>query len=106
MTSKAALCKALLDGKVISIKTGFTWFGLTNIPREVGRSVERSFGVTVTRIPMAGKSRYGQPCNWVNYSLEKNEFNKDGIEKMKAYVEKQLIGNKPDPKEIHNPLFQ
>ena len=32
MTSKAALCKALLDGRVVNIKNGFELFGITNIP--------------------------------------------------------------------------
>ena len=47
MNQKAAICKALLEGETISILTGFKDFGCTNIPREIGRSVERAFGVVV-----------------------------------------------------------
>lgn len=94
MTAKAALCKALLDGKVVSIKTGFRDFGITNIPREIGRSVERiedgGFGVLVSRTERHGISRYGQPTQWTEYRLNQTEYNKEGIEKMKAYVASQM----------------
>lgn len=86
MTSKAALCKALLDGRVLNIKNGFTLLGITNIPREIGRSVERAFNVTVSRTPMQAVSRYGQCCVWTDYRLNRTEYNKEGIEKMKAYI--------------------
>lgn len=92
MTSKAALCKALLDGKVVNIKNSFDLFGITNCPREIGRSVERAFGVIVSRTQMDGNSRYGQPCVWVNYRLNKTEQNKEGIEKMRKYVDEQSKG--------------
>lgn len=89
MTSKAALCKALLDGKVLNIMNGFKLLGITNIPREIGRSVERAFGVTVSRVEMNGTSRYGQHCNWINYRLNRTDYNKEGIEKMEAYIKDQ-----------------
>lgn len=105
MTSKAALCKALLDGRVVNIKNGFELFGITNIPREIGRSVERCFGVEVSRTDMDGKSRYGQPTVWVNYRLNRINQNKDGIEKMKKYIDEQSKGGKefvkiPRPHEL------
>lgn len=93
MTSKAALCKALLEGKIVNIKNGFDLFGITNVPREIGRSVERSFDVEVSRTQMEGKSRYGQPVVWVNYRLNKTEYNAAGIKKMKEYVEKEMQVN-------------
>lgn len=90
MTSKAALCKALLDGRVLNIKNGFDLLGITNIPREIGRSVERSFGVQVSRVQRDGSSRYGQKVVWVDYRLNHTEYNKEGIEKMRAYVKDQV----------------
>lgn len=90
MTSKAALCKALLEGRVVNIKNGFELFGITNVPREIGRSVERSFGVIVSRTQMEGSSRYGQSCVWVNYRLNNSDHNKEGIQKMREYVSEQL----------------
>ena len=89
MTSKAAICKALLDGKVLNIKNGFVWFGVTNIPREIGRSVERAFNVKVSRTPMEGKSRFGQPCNWMDYRLNRTDYNEEGRKKMMEYVASQ-----------------
>ncbi len=94
MTAKAALCKALLDGKVVSIKTGFRDFGLSNVPREIGRSIERiedgGFGVIVSKTERTGYSRYGQPVRWTEYRLNQTEYNKEGIERMKKYVAEQM----------------
>jgi hypothetical protein len=96
MTSKAALCKALLEGKVVNIKNGFHLFGITNVPREIGRSIERAFGVTVSRTNKDGKSRYGQPCCWVDYRLNFTGYNMEGINKMKQYVADQM-NEDPEP---------
>lgn len=108
MTSKAALAKALLDGKVVNIMNGFKLFGITNVPREIGRSIERAFGVEVSRTQRDGETRYGQPCNWVDYRLNRTEYNQEGIKKMKDYVAKELgdylkelrEGNKKVPEEL------
>lgn len=89
MTAKAALCKALLDGKILNIKNCFSLIGLTNCPREVSRMVERPFGVKVERIPREGTSRYGQPVVWVDYKLERTNENLEGIKKMTQYIKEQ-----------------
>lgn len=89
MTAKAALCKHLLAGKVLNIKNCFDLIGITNAPREISRAVEKPFGVIVTRIPRNGKSRYGQPCTWFDYKLERNEHNLSGITKMAEYIAAQ-----------------
>ncbi len=90
MTATAAIAKALLQGKVLSIKTGFRDFGITNVPREIGRGIERKFGVIVSRLPREGKSRYGRNCVWVEYRLNPLlKVNKTGIKKMREYVESQ-----------------
>lgn len=90
MTAKAALCKALLDGRTINVKNCFELIGLTNASREVGRMVEKDFDVRVSRTPRKGKSRYGQAVNWVDYRLMPTEENKEGIRAMKEYVNEQL----------------
>ena len=99
MTSKAAIALALLEGKVLSIKNGFDLFGVTNIPREIGRSIEREedggFGVQVSRVERNGFSRYGQPVRWMEYRLNRTDYNKEGIEKMKAYVKEQMQSMPP-----------
>lgn len=86
MNQKAAICKSLLKGEVLSIMNGFKWFGCTNIPREIGRSVEREFNVEVSRIQKEGNSRYGQPVHYFEYRLNNTEYNKPGRQKMEQYV--------------------
>lgn len=86
MTAKAALAKALLEGKVLNIKNVFELIGLTNAPREISRMIEKPFGVIVSRTHREGKSRYKQPVVWVDYFLNTSEHNQEGIEKMKKYV--------------------
>lgn len=99
MTSKAALIKALLDGKTVNIKNGFELFSITNVPREIGRSVERYFNVKIHRTPREGVSRYKQPCVWVDYKLLKTEENKKGIELMRAYIAEHITEYRPKKKE-------
>jgi hypothetical protein len=86
ITAKAALCRALLEGKTINIKNCFNTIGLTNAPREVSRMVEQPFSVKLDRKRMEGHSKYGQSVCWVNYTLPFTEENKEGIEKMKEYI--------------------
>ena len=99
MTAKAALAKALLEGRVLNIKNGFTLLGITNIPREIGRCIEDEkrlgFGVIVSRTERKGTSQWGQPCEWTDYRLNRTEYNKPGIEKMIAYIEKEMATVNP-----------
>lgn len=88
MNQKCAICISLLKGEVVSIMNGFTWFGCTNIPREIGRSIERSFNVKIDRKTIHKKTKYNEPCWYFEYRLLRNSDNKDGIERMKLYVEK------------------
>jgi len=114
MTAKAALAKALLDGRVLNIKNCFDLIGLTNCPREISRMIEKGFGVVVSRTHMEGKSRYGQSVTWTNYRLNVTEHNKEGIAKMREYVAeqsnqgKELVPSKNTPSksvEVENNLF-
>lgn len=94
MTAKAALAKALLDGRVLNVRNCFDLIGLTNCSREISRMIEKPFDVEVSRTQMEGKSRYGQPVTWVNYRLNSSEHNKEGIQKMREYVAQQSNGGK------------
>lgn len=85
MTQAASIAKALLDGKELSIMNGFYLFGCTNIPREIGRSIERKFDVNVTKKQIHFVSRYGQKGIYFSYSLKKSG-NEDGILKMITYI--------------------
>jgi len=90
MTSKAALCMALLEGRVLNVKNCFRDVGLSNIAREIPRLVEKPFGVIVSRTQKQGENRYGQPVTWTDYRLNRTEHNKEGIEKMKEYLKEQI----------------
>ena len=92
MTAKAALCKALLDGRVLNVKNVFQTIGLTNCAREISRMVEQPFGVTINRVHKEGTSRYGQPVIWIDYFLTPNGSNAEGVKKMRQYVREQMEG--------------
>ena len=85
------MAKSLLRGEVLSIMNCFKWFGVTNCPREIGRSIEREFGVEVSRVKKDFISRYGQSGYYYEYRLNRTEHNKNGISKMEAYI-KQIDG--------------
>lgn len=93
MTQTAALCLALLKGEVISIKTAFDQFGCSNAPREIGRAIERKFGVKVSKTPTKFKSRYGKGGVYFKYRLNNTDYNKPGIEAMKEYVKSKIEQN-------------
>lgn len=90
MTAKAALCKALIEGKILNIKNCFSLFGITNCSREISRMIEKPFGVMVSRTKREGKSRYGQNVFWYDFRLNSTEYNQEGINKMKEYIKSQL----------------
>jgi hypothetical protein len=90
MTAKAALAKALLDGRVLNVKNCFDTIGLTNCSREISRMIEKPFGVTVSRTHREGRSRYGQAVVWVDYRLNRTPYNSEGIQKMIEYVSEQV----------------
>jgi hypothetical protein len=88
MNAIAAISQALLRGEILTIKTAFRDFGVSNLPREVGRSVERKFGVRISKLQKEGKSRFGVPVYFYEYRLNKDDpINKSGIEIMRQYVQ-------------------
>lgn len=89
MTQAASICKALLNGETISIMTGFKDFGCTNVPREIGRSVERKFGVIIDRDRVEFVSRYKQSGSYVKYRLVPSKQSKKALKEMKKYVNEQ-----------------
>lgn len=89
MTSKCALVKALLEGRVLNVKNCFREIGLTNIAREIPRLVEKPFCVEVSRTPREGKNRYNQPVSWTDYRLNSSDHNLEGIRKMKEFIEQE-----------------
>jgi len=99
MTAKWALCVSLLSGNVLDINKVWRETGLTNISREIGRSIERDFGVEVSKIRKDGLSRWGMPVFWFQYRLNRTEHNKEGIRKMLDYVLKNMPTNPKTSKE-------
>lgn len=87
-TQISAMCESLLKGETLDIFKGMKWFGISNTPREIGRSIERKFGVRVDRKKVEFKSRYGMPGYYFEYRLYHTPENKDGILKMAEYVSK------------------
>ena len=102
MTQLSAICFSLLSGDVLSIMTGFKQFGVTNIPREIGRGVERRFGVEVSKTPVKFKSRYGHTGEYYQYRLNKASHNFPGMQKMAKYIER-CIGD-PQTQQQRNML--
>jgi len=87
MTQKAAICIALLQGDVLSIMTAFKQFNCTNLPREISRSVEKEFGVQISRTKRVFVSDYGEPGFFYQYRLNRDaDYNQIGIAKMKESV--------------------
>jgi hypothetical protein len=90
MNATAALGMALLKGDVVTIKTAFNLFGITNAPREISRAIEQPFDLEVSRVKREGKSRWGVYCTWTEYRLNKSERNIPGIKKLTEYVKKNM----------------
>lgn len=105
MTQIAAICKALLDGNVLSIMTGFKMFACTNLPRELSRGVEKKFGVKISKERVDFVSKYGQPGFYFRYRLNRTDYNKEGISKMYEYLSKEMGFKKPDTNNDVNNLF-
>lgn len=90
MTQTAAIALSLLKGDVLSIMNGFQLFSCTNLPRELSRSIEKKFGVEISKDKVVFKSKYGQPGFYYRYRLNKTEANAPGIARMIDYCQKQL----------------
>lgn len=86
MNATTALAIAFLQGRVLTIKTAFNEFGITNLPRECGRLIERKFNVQLARVKKEGKSKYGVPCYWYEYRLPTTSYNEIGRAKMIEYI--------------------
>lgn len=88
MNAIAAISQAFLKGEILTIKTAFKDFGVSNLPREVGRAVERKFNVRISKLRKEGKSRYGMFVSYYEYRLNKDDpANQDGIQSMIKYIE-------------------
>ena len=86
MNAKAALITALLEGRVLNVNNCFKEIGLTNIGREIPRMVEWPFDVIVSRSRRNAKNRYGTPCQFIDYRLNRSVLNRPGIKLMEKYV--------------------
>lgn len=98
MNATAAIAQAFLKGEILTIKTAFKDFGVSNLPREVGRSIEKKFNVRISKFKKDGKSRFDVPIYWYQYRLNRDDpSNAEGIEAMTKYV-KDHGGEAPIPK--------
>ena len=113
-SQKAALTKALLDGRELSIMNCFQLLAITNCPREIGRSIvnsETGFGAKVIKTKVNITTQYGTHGYYFTYKLDRSESNKDAIKKMKEYLSsceinpvKNVIANSK-PRYIEQTLF-
>ena len=71
MTRQQALAIHLIKGGKVSIKTAYNYFGISNISREIRRLIEKPFVVELNREQKQGKTKYGSPCYWFEYSATK-----------------------------------
>lgn len=90
MTQLAAIAHSFLKGETNSIMTAFKKFNCTNLPREVGRGIERRFGVEITRVPVKFKSTYGHTGEYYRYTLIPTSKNKKGMAAMRKYIQEQM----------------
>lgn len=90
MTQTAAIALALLKGDVLSIMNGFQLFACTNLPRELSRSIEKKFGIQISKDKVVHKSKYGQPGFYYRYRLNKTKANGPGIARMIHYCQIQI----------------
>lgn len=98
MTQICAICIALLKGDVLTISDGFHRFNCTNLPRELSRSVEKKFGVEVSKTKVDFESKYdGKPGYYFRYRLNRTDYNAPGIKKMQDYISVQ-VGSLPPPR--------
>lgn len=89
MNATTALGLSFLRGDVVTVKTAFRDFGISNIARECGRSIERKFGLRLARVKKVGKSRYGVPCWYYQYRLPKTGYNTEGRKRLMDYCERK-----------------
>jgi hypothetical protein len=90
MNATTAIGLAFLRGDVLTVKTAFQDFGVSNLARECGRSIERKFGLKLAKTKKTGKSRYGVPCYWFQYRLPSTRYNKLGRAKLIDYCQKHI----------------
>ena len=93
-TAKAAICNAFLQGEKLTILDCFRKFGVSNSPREVRRMIEKPFDVIIERVDKQGLTRFRHTCNYKEYSLAHNKRNKQGIQRMLEYVNKNIVCKK------------
>jgi hypothetical protein len=98
MTQLAALCIHFLKGETLTIGEAFYKFHCTNLPREVGRGIERKFGVVVSKDRIDFESQFeGKPGYYYRYRLNRIAANTEGIKKMQQYISDQ-VASAPSPR--------
>jgi len=90
MNATTAIGLAFLRGDVLTIKTAFRDYGVSNLPREASRCIEKKFGLKLAKVKKTGKSRFGIPCYWNEYRLPDTLYNKPGRAKLIDYCQKHI----------------
>jgi hypothetical protein len=90
MTAKCALALALLEGRVLTVFNCMKEIGYSNIGREIPRTIEKPFGVIVSRVSKESTNRYGDPVKYTEYRLNNTEANKEGRQKLIYFCKKEI----------------
>lgn len=87
MNAIAAIAQSFLRGDILTIKTAFRDFGVSNLPREVGRAIERKFNVRISKLRKESTSRFGVFVSYYEYRLNRDDpSNSEGISAMSEYI--------------------
>jgi len=92
----AYISQALIRGEVLTIMDGFKRFNCTNLPRELSRSVERKFGVEISRERVEFTTDCDMPGFFFRYRLNATAYNEPGIKKMRDYINEYM----PERKDV------
>lgn len=86
MIKRVQICKALIDGEVLTTLDATKRWNVTDLPKEIKRGIERKFGVEISRVCIRTKLENGMPLSFVQYRLNPTTYNIAGIEKMRKYL--------------------
>lgn len=92
-TRIAAVLNSLLQGETLSIMDGFHRFGVTNLSRELSRSIEQPMGIILTRTKIVHNPKHGHAVWYYQYHLTKCRQTKEALNKAWKYVDENLIAS-------------
>lgn len=93
-TAKAAIANHFLNGGEMGIADCFNLFGVTNLPREISRAIEKPFGIKIDRKPVLVKTQFHKSKLIKRYRLNKKKNSDLAIKRMIKYVNENRSNGK------------